>query len=278
LAGAIVHPDHKEVIPLLPEPIIRQDGAAKNDCERNAAKRFLVKLRQDHPRLPLIIVEDALSANAPHIQELKRHRLHFILGVKEGDHKHLFAYVTQAQAEGKTEEFELEKEGIIHRFRFLNDAPLNESNPEVRVNFLAYWEIQGEKVQHFTWITNFIISQDNAYELMRGGRARWKIENETFNTLKNQGYHFEHNFGHGQNHLSVILALLMMLAFAIDQAQQLACLLFQAAWAAMGSKRRLWERLRSLFYELPFTSMSDIWRAIAYGFHLEGRIVIHDTS
>lgn len=278
LAGAIVHPDHKEVIPLLPEPIIRQDGEAKNDCERNAAKRFLVKLRQDHPRLPLIIVEDALSANAPHIQELKRHKLHFILGVKEGDHKHLFAYVTQAQAEGKTEEFELEKEGIIHRFRFLNDAPLNESNPEVRVNFLEYWEIQGEKVQHFTWITDFIISQDNAYELMRGGRARWKIENETFNTLKNQGYHFEHNFGHGQNHLSVVLALLMMLAFAIDQAQQLACQLFQAAWAAMGSKRRLWQRLRSLFYELPLTSMSDIWRAIAYGFHLEGRIVIHDTS
>jgi hypothetical protein len=238
----------------------------------------LVKLRQDHPRLPLIIVEDALSANAPHIQELKRHKLHFILGVKEGDHKHLFAYVAGAQAEGKTEEFELEKEGITHRFRFLNDAPLNESNPQVRVNFLEYWEIQGEKVQHFSWITDFIISQDNAYELMRGGRARWKIENETFNTLKNQGYHFEHNFGHGQNHLSVVLALLMMLAFAIDQAQQLACQLFQAAWAAMGSKRRLWERLRSLFYELPFTSISDIWRAIAYGFHLEGRIVIHDTS
>jgi hypothetical protein len=278
LAGAIVHPDHKAVIPLMPEAIIRQDGETKNDCERNAAKRFLVKLRQDHPRLPLIIVEDALSANAPHIQELKRHKLHFILGVKEGDHKHLFAYVAGAQAEGKTEEFELEKEGITHRFRFLNDAPLNESNPQVRVNFLEYWEIQGEKVQHFSWITDFIISQDNAYELMRGGRARWKIENETFNTLKNQGYHFEHNFGHGQNHLSVVLALLMMLAFAIDQAQQLACQLFQAAWAAMGSKRRLWERLRSLFYELPFTSISDIWRAIAYGFHLEGRIVIHDTS
>ena len=113
---------------------------------------------------------------------------------------------------------------------------------------------------------------------MRGGRSRWKIENETFNTLKNQGYHFEHNFGHGQNQLSVVFALLMMLAFTVDQAQQLACHLFQAAWHKVGSKRLLWERMRSLFYELPMASMSDIWRAIAYGFHIEGKVVIHDST
>lgn len=278
LGGAIVHPERKVVIPLAPEPIIRQDGESKNDCERNAAKRFLAKLRQDYPRLPFIIVEDALSANAPHIAELKRHNLRFILGMKPGDHKYLFAYVAQARAAGQTTEFEIEKEGVTHRFHYLNDVPLNESNPEVRVNFLAYWEIKGSKTQHFTWITDFTISRYNAFDLMRGGRARWKIENETFNTLKNQGYHFEHNFGHGHNHLSVIFAQLMMLAFAVDQAQQLACQFFQAAWAKVGSKRMLWERLRSLFYELPFDSMTAIWRAIAYGFHIEGRIVIHDTS
>jgi hypothetical protein len=278
MGGAIVHPDRKTVVPLAPEPIIRQDGESKNDCERNASKRFLEKLRQDYPRLSLIIVEDALSANAPHLAELKRHNLRFILGVKPGDHKYLFSYVAQAQIAGQTTEFEVQKEGVIHRFRFLNDVPLNESNADVRVNFLEYWEVKGGKTQHFTWITDFTISQNNAYELMRGGRARWKIENETFNTLKNQGYHFEHNFGHGYHHLSVVFAQLMMLAFAVDQAQQLACQLFQAAWAEAGSKRLLWERLRSLFYELPFDSMTAIWQAIAYGFHIEGRIVIHDSA
>jgi hypothetical protein len=237
-----------------------------------------VKLRQDHPRLPMIIIEDALYANAPHIAELQRLDFRFIIGVKPGDHKYLFAYVAQAQIEGRVMEFEIKNGGVIHRFRFLNDAPLNESNQDVRVNFLEYWEIQGAKVQHFTWVTDFHIAKTNAFQLMRGGRARWKIENETFNTLKNQGYHFEHNFGHGEKNLSVVFAMLMMLAFAIDQAQQLACQFFQAAWQKAGSKRRLWERMRSLFNELPFTSMSDIWRAIAYGFHVEGRIVIHDTS
>lgn len=278
LGGAIVHPEQKAVIPLAPEPIIRQDGEEKNDCERNAAKRFLAKLRQDYPRLSFIITEDALSANAPHLTELKQQRMHFILGVKPGDHTYLFAHVAQARAAGRSTTFEIEKDGVIHRFHYLNDAPLNESNPEVRVNFLEYWEIKGKKSQHFTWVTDFTISQTNAFPLMRGGRARWKIENETFNTLKNQGYHFEHNFGHGRNHLSVVFAQLMMLAFAIDQAQQLACRFFQAAWAKAGSKRMLWERLRSLFYTLPFDSMTDIWRAIAHGFHFEGPLVIHDSS
>jgi len=278
LGAAIVHPEQKAVIPLAPEPIIKQDGVQKNDCERNACKRLLAKLRQDHPRLPLIVVEDALAANAPHIRELARHDLRYIIGVKQGEHAFLFDYVKQAQAEGRTSEFEIEQEGVIHRFRFLNDAPLNESNQDVRINFLEYWEIKpGKKPRHFSWITDFIILESNAYILMRGGRARWKIENETFNTLKNQGYHFEHNFGHGQQNLSVVFAMLMMLAFAIDQAQQLACSLFQAAWEKVGSKRRLWERMRSLFHELPMESMSDIWRAIAFGFRIEG-VVIYDSS
>jgi len=172
--------------------------------------------------LPLIITEDALSANAPHIKELKRHKLRFILGVKAGDHSYLFDHIAQAYEEGETTEFDLQEKDVTHRFRFLNDVPLNESNADVRVNFLEYWEIKGDRIQHFTWITDFGVSKLNAHTLMRGGRARWKIENETFNTLKNQGYHFEHNFGHGNQHLSVVFALLMMLAFAVDQAQQLA--------------------------------------------------------
>ena len=91
----------------------------------------------------------------------------------------------------------------------------------MRVHFIDYWEVGDAKVQHFSWVTDIRVSKRNVYHLMRGGRARWKIENETFNTLKNQGYHFEHNYGHGEQHLSVVFAMLMMLAFLVDQAQQL---------------------------------------------------------
>jgi hypothetical protein len=93
------------------------------------------------------------------------------------------------------------------------------------------------KGQHFSWVTDLRVSQRNVYQLMRGGRTQWKIENETFNMLQNQGYNFEHNYGHGEQHLSVVFAMLMVLAFYVDQAQQLCCALFQAVWAKLGSKR-----------------------------------------
>jgi hypothetical protein len=90
LGAAIIHPDFREVIPLMPEPIVKQDGTEKNDCERNAAKRFITKLRQAHPHLKVIITEDALSSNAPHIETLHDYGCHYILSVKEGDHDYLF--------------------------------------------------------------------------------------------------------------------------------------------------------------------------------------------
>ena len=226
-------------------------ATAKNDCERNAAKRFIAKLRQDHPHLKFIVTEDSLSSNAPHIETLHDHGLHYILGVKEGDHAYLFQQVQAAEHAGRVTYYERHDRaaGVVHRFRFVNDVPLNASNADVRVNFIEYWEIGDDKVQHFSWVTDLRVSKRNVYHLMRGGRARWKIENETFNTLKNQGYHFEHNYGHGEQHLSVVFAMLMMLAFLVDQTQQLCCALFQAVWAKLGSKRLLWERMRALFYD-----------------------------
>ena len=277
LGAAIIHPDLKAVLPLMPEPIIKQDGDKKNDCERNAAKRFFEKLRQDHPRLRLIVTEDALSSNAPHLNELKKHNLRFILGVKESDHAFLFEQAAQAHQEGRGVEYEFAKGGVLHRFHFVNQLPLNASHPDLLVNLLEYWEITDKGEQYFSWITDFTIERHNTYTLMRAGRARWKIENETFNTLKNQGYQFEHNFGHGKNHLSVIFALLMMLAFLTDQVQLAACPLFQAVLAKVGSKKRLWEKMRGLFYHLNFSSMEDIWRALLYGYKISGFVILDGT-
>lgn len=282
LGAAIVHPTQKTVIPLMPEPIMRQDGATKNDSERNASKRFLHDLRQDHPTLPFLIVEDSLSSNAPHIQELQKQNLRFILGAKPGDHKFLFQYVAQTRAAGRSTEFEVREAGVTHRFHFVNQAPLNESHPDLLVNFLEYWEITDRGAPkgqpHFSWVTDITITQQNAYALMRGGRARWKTENETFNTLKNQGYHFEHNFGHGQQQLSVVFANLMMLAFLVDQIQEAACLLFQAALAKVGSKIRLWEKMRAYFLSIDFDTMEMLYKAIVYGYRIEKIVIFDDTA
>ena len=280
LGAAIMHPDRRAVIPLMPEPIVNHDGTDKNDCERNAAKRFVAKLRQDHPHLKFIVTEDSLSSNALHLETLQHHALHFILGVKEGDHAFLFQQVQAAEHAGRVTYYERHDRaaGVVHRFRFVNDMPLNASNTDVRVNFIEYWEMGQDKVQHFSWVTDLRVSTRNVYHLMRGGRARWKIENETFNTLKNQGYNFEHNYGHGEQNLSVVFAILMMLAFLVDQAQQLCCALFQAVWVKLGSKRMLWERMRALFYDYAFESMRQLFEALFYGFKKSRPIVTIDSS
>src|SRR3989475_11654586 len=280
LGAAIIHPDQRAVNPLMPEPIVNRDGTDKNDCERNAAKRFIVKLRQEHPHLKFIVTEDSLSSNAPHIETLHDHGCHYILGVKKGDHAYLFKQVQAAEEAGRVTSYERHDRaaGVIHRFRFVNDVPLNASRADVRVNFMEYWEIGPDQVQHFSWVTDLRVNKRNVSTLMRGGRARWKIENETFNTLKNQGYNFEHNYGHGEQHLSVVFATIMMLAFLVDQTQQLCCALFRAVWAKLGSKRLLWERLRALFYDYRLESMRELFEALFYGYETHRPILITDSS
>src|SRR6266481_5445564 len=143
LGAAIIHPDQRAVIPLMPEPIVNRDGTDKNDCERHAAKRFIAKLRQDHPHLKLIVTEHSLSSNAPHIETLQDHDLHYILGVKEGDHAYLFQEVQAAEHAGRVISYERHDRaaGLVHRFRFLHDVPLHASHAEVRGNFIEYWEM-----------------------------------------------------------------------------------------------------------------------------------------
>lgn len=281
LGAALIHPDKREVIPLMPEPIVQQDGTEKNDCERNAAKRFVSKFRQDHPHLKVIVTEDSLRANAPHIETLQEHHMHYILGVKEGDHAFLFEQVAQAERAGRVTSYDRDdhKAKVHHRFRFVSHMPLNASHPDLRVHFFECWETMADgKVQHCSWITDLRVHKGTVYQLMRGARARWRIENETFNTLKNQGYHFEHNFGHGYQHLSVVFATLMMLAFLVDQIQQLGCPLFQAAWAKWGSKRLLWEKMRAYFYVYALESMRHLFAALCDDLHKSAPTLASDSG
>lgn len=262
LGAAIVHPGQSIVFPLAPEPIQRQDGDTKNDCERNASKRLLTAIRREHPHAKFIVIEDGLASNAPHINLLKDLNYNFILGAKPKDHKKLFEAV-EASKETKNYVYTDNKK-VKHTFRYLNNVSLNNSS-DVKVNFFEYWETSPSgKVQHFSWVTDFFITEENIMNLMRAGRARWKIENETFNTLKNQGYHFEHNFGHGQEHLANVMVNLMFLAFYIDQIQLACSPSFQRALKKAKSKVRLWQKLRASWdcflipdWETYYSGISD---------------------
>jgi len=275
LGAVLVHPDCPEVFPLAPEPILKQDGSRKNDCERNAAKRLLNDIRREHPHMKFIVIEDALASNAPHIRQLQALNYRYILGAKPKDHRFLFEWVDKTAA---TSEVEVtDEQDDKHRFRYLNGAPLNEANFELEINFLEYWETRPNgKTTHFAWVTDIPIRPGNLMALMRGARARWKIENETFNTLKNHGYHFEHNFGHGYQHLSTVMVHLMMLAFLIDQIQQRCCGLFNRAMAKAQTRRRFWRMVRGLFQHYLIPHWEALYRGIADG--LKPTLIPYNTS
>ena len=273
LSAAIVHPDQKLVLPFAPEPIMKTDGSKKNDCEHNAAKRFLNDLKREHPHLKVIITGDGLYPDGPFINRLKQDGHRFILVAKEKGLKYLFSEFRALPRE----QHEIREKKITHRFEWANAHVLNDSHPDCLVNVLEYWEEHDNgKTQHWAWVTDIVLTQKNVYQIMRGGRARHKIENETFNTLKNQGYQFDHNFGHGDQYLSTVFAHLMLLAFFVDQLQQLGCKLFTKALARLHSRKSLWERKRSYFSQFYINSLEDLWNALAYGH--QGTPIVPNTS
>jgi hypothetical protein len=243
LGAVMVHPERKEVIPLAPEPIVKGDGSTKNDCERNASKRLLMDLRREHPHLKVLIVEDALAANHPHLSLLDSLNMSYVIGVKEGEHAYLFDWIKDLKP---TIHHQTDEDGTQHEFHSYTDIPLNDAHHDYRVNVLQYWETKKNgRRQYFSWVTKLPITENNAYQIMRAGRSRWRIENETFNTLKNQGYNFEHNYGHGYQNLCSVMTMLMMLAFLIDQVQQLCCKAYRKARQHVGTLRRLFEKVRN---------------------------------
>lgn len=255
LGAALVHPNHKVVIPLAPEPITKADGATKNDCERNASKRLLNDLRREHPHLKTLIVEDALAANQPHLSLLESLNMRYVIGVKPGDHQYLFDWIKDLDAQ---EHAMIDEKDTRHEFEYYHDVPLNDTHHDFRVNVIQYTETKKNgKVQRFSWVTNIMVTDKNVVDLMRAGRSRWRIENETFNTLKNQGYNFEHNYGHGDKNLCSVLTMMMVLAFLVDQVQELCCNLYKKVREKCRTKYNLFEKRRVYFCDFIW----ECWEA-----------------
>jgi len=265
LSAVLVHPDYKEVFILDNEPIVKQDGATKNDCEQNAAQRLFNHLETLYAKTSMVFVFDALFAYNTIIRRLSQvKRWKFIIGVKPDSHKCLFRQFEGRDNRGQVKWRTIEDKQGKHHIGYTNNLALNESNTDVRVNML-YYEYTDNKgnTKTFTWITNIDLLHNNIYRVMKMGRSRWKIENETFNTLKNQNYNFEHNFGHGQENLCTVFAYLMMLAFYVDQIQQSSCQYFKKILQELKTRKKLWESLRAVFKILPCKNMMQIFFCIA---------------
>ena len=276
LVAVIAHPDLAQVLPVFSEEIMLQDGKDKNDHELCAAVRLLPFVKQALGAQKAIIGGDGLFANAPFIRTVTGLGFHYLLTIKEGNQGYPFVQFRKAHEDNKTKEFQTKDKKYHCRYEFVNGLILNGDNQDIKVNFVHFQQtnIKTGDVIIFDFITDIPLCIENIVEIVKIGRARWKIENETFNTLKNQGYQYEHNFGHGKKFLSQNFAQLMLLAFMFDQIQQILDPLFQKALTVCKTKKLVWIRLRQIFDLVPCISMEHIYKIITTQIKLNIQMIV----
>ena len=264
LGASMVAPGHAQVLPLPPELIAPQDGAEKQDCERNAAKRWLARNGRNLAHHQPIYLGDDLFACQPIAAAIQDSGGNFILTCKPASHQTIAEYLDGAELEEHRLTVSQPGKRATHVYRWLTGVPLRASQDALSVNWFAVeiLDAKGKRTYYNSFITDLPISAQNVAELAACGRARWKIENETFNVLKTNGYHLEHNFGHGKKTLASIFVVLNLLAFAFHTAAQLCVLAWRNAMAARGARYRFFEHLRTVTTYIVFDDWTHLLQTI----------------
>lgn len=259
LQGGIMHPDQKTVLPFMPEEISNSDGSTKQDCEMNAAKRLIDRLCKEYPDLSFIVNGDSLFSKQPIIEHILSKKMHFLFSAKLTDHIYLKQWLAIDPKLSKKRH--TDKQGNIHYYEWMNNVPLNARKDRISINFIRYKMFNPAKnkiTYQNHWVTDLDITKDNIATLVKGGRCRWKAENECFNVLKNHGYSLEHNYGHGKDNLCFNFYLMTLLAFFMHQTFELDDPTYQAAREKFGSKKHMWETLRSYIKIIVFDTWEDL--------------------
>ena len=257
LAGTIVKPGKTAVLPVVPEMIINTDGAEKQDCERNAAKRWLKKHADEYTWLSPTLLGDDLFSNYPFCKEVVEHGYSFIFTCKEDSHPWIAETVKNSFLEETSRREWNGRHHLRYTYQWLNGLEIRDNKETLLVNYLslAIWNEQLHKRTFYnTWITNKTITSSNAAHLASCGRARWKIENEHNNVLKNHGYNLKHNFGHGKKYASEMYCLLNLLAFQMHSLLDIADEDYQKARAYAGRRDEFFNELRFLMRYRLFES------------------------
>lgn len=262
----IVFPGKAHVIPLPPEFIKNSDGDKKQDCEQNACKRWLKKHGKRIAQMGVTLLGDDLYCHQPIIEEILKAKLNFILVCKEESHKTLYEWIR-----GITEEVKVEKITGVRKVRketwiyqFVNSVPIRDQKGKgdqvINVNFaeVTILDEGGKRKYHNAFVTNHPVTKETVAKITACGRARWKAENENNNTLKNQGYHLEHNFGHGKKHLSQVLAVLNIVAFSFHTLLEIADVVYQTVREMEGRRDTLFNDIRFLLKTFVFESFTSL--------------------
>ena len=265
LGATIVAPGHHQVLPLPPEFIAPQDGAEKQDCERNAARRWLARHGRSVAYLRPIFLGDDLFACQPIATAIQQAGGNFILTCKPSSHQAITEYLHGTKLEEHRQTVRKGRNVTTTIYRWLSGVPLRGSADAMVVNWFSIESrnAAGKRTYYNSFVTDLPVTAGTVAELAACGRARWKIENETFNVLKTNGYNLEHSFGHGKQTLASMFLTLNLLAFACHTAALLAVLAWKQAGAACGATYRFFEDLRAITTYVVFDDWAHLLRAIA---------------
>ncbi len=268
ITPVIVAPGQKHAIALRPEFIVPQDGHEKQDCEINAAKRWMDKEADRYVAAlngNVTFLGDDLYAHQPFCRRILLHGGHFIFTCKPGSHKHLTEWVGLLEESKCLHTLTMRIQDANghwedHVYRYANGVPLADGEGALNVNWCEV-TITGKhlkKPYYNAWVTDWKITDKNVSAIAATGRCRWKIENENNNTLKTKGYHLEHNFGHGHKHLSSLLATMNMLALLTHTFLAYCDEAYRLIRAKLPTRKIFFEHIRTLTHYIHFPS----WEAM----------------
>ena len=267
----IVCPGNSKVIPLVPEFVVPQDGYQKQDCENAAAKRWIKKYSQQYASLGITILGDDLYCHQPLCELLLQEKLNFILVCQPKSHKTLYEWLEGMPLDTFSIKHWKGKIYEIHNYRYVNQIPLRDGEDALLVNWceLTITRDDGTLIYKNNFATNYQITDINVEAIVSAGRTRWKVENENNNTLKTKGYNLEHNFGHGKNHLSSLLATFNILAFLFHTLLDLTSEKYQFIRQHLPTRKTFFDDLRALTRYLYFDSWENLLDFMIHGLELE---------
>ena len=266
----IVAPGQSSVISLSPALITPQDGHAKQDCEQAAAKRWIRSHQSLVSTQSITLLGDDLFSRQPMCEEAIANGFNYIFVCLPESHPALYDWILFNEANGKVKTIERTvskgktskgKTDEIWRYRYLGDVPLRAEEPSLSVNWCELTvtgKSDGHRLYLNSWVTNHPVTPQSVVQVAAAGRCRWKIENENHNVLKTKGYHLEHNFGHGKQHLSAILLTLNLLAFLFHTALALADERYQSIRQIRGTRKGFFQDILALTKYMWFES----WTAL----------------
>jgi hypothetical protein len=282
ITPVFVKPGCNRVISLVPEFVVPQDGHAKQDCENAAAKRWLKQYGPFLKGLGSTVLGDDLYCKQPVRKAIKDQGLDFILVCKPDSHKTTYEWIAEMDSMGEVETLVTKKwtgkTRLTHTYRYVNDVPLRYGDDALYVNWceIVTTDAGGRVLYKNSFATTFRIDENNVGAIVADGRARWKVENENNNVLKNNGYNLTHNFGHGKKFLSMTLATLNILAFLFHTVLELTDKKYRALRRSLPSRKTFFDDVRALTRYIYFETWEKLLDFMIRG--LEFKYSVPDTS